>query len=315
MRKSGNQVFSQIPVLHFLLPTFYSLLTLLLFLSCQTAPKVPDAALMETGVPLDAGAALYILADVKKVRPIIDLLPFEELNDSQTKQMLERTDFLAAALFPQESGRRFQLAAWGNYPSFQAGLAFTFSRQWQKMRSGTGQNYWYSGANGLSISMDSKQAFVAASSNDTPYYPVTPAPGVEPPEGFSEFRKNAEGISSPLACWMEDPAPLINRMLAGAGIPIQIPARKLLINLFPAAEGQYEAIMKIQFESAIQARGIAAILSLAGNFVSGESGQNSILASIFFANPPVQNDRSLDIKTAVLSENDISGLFQMFLLY
>jgi hypothetical protein len=286
-----------------------------LFLSCQTAPKVPDAALMETGVPLDAGADVYILADVKKVRPIIDLLPFEELNDSQTRQMLERTDFMAAALFPQESGRRFQLAAWGNYPSFQAGLAFTFSRQWKKRRSETGQNYWYSGANGLSISMDSKQAFVAASSNDTPYYPVTPAPGVEPPEGFSEFRKNAEGISSPLACWMEDPAPLINRTLAGAGIPIQIPARKLLINLFPAAEGQYEATIRMQLENSIQARGIAAILSLAGNFVSGESGPGSILALILFSNPPIQNGSYIDIKTAVLSENDISGLFQMFLLY
>jgi len=297
-----------------LLIAHYSLL-ILIFLSCQTAPKIPDAALMETGIPLDSGARVYILADVTKMRPIIDLLPIEELNDSQTRQMLERTDFLAAALFPEESGRRFQLAAWGSYPSFQAGMAFTFSKQWQKRRSETGQNFWYSGVNGLSISMDSKQAFVAASKNDTPYYPVTAAPGVEPPEGFNEFRKNAEGISSPLSCWMEDPAPLINQMLGIAGIPIQIPARKLFINLFPAAEGRYEAAIRIQFESAVQARGIAAILTLAGSFVSGESGLSSILALILFSNPPVQNGNYIDVKTAALSEDNISGLFRMFLLY
>ena len=297
-------------------PWLFLSLLLLFILSCKTTPNIPDEALIETGIPLDSGAVVYIVADAKRARSIIDILPIEELNDSQTRQMMERTVFFVAALFPRESGRRFQLAAWGNYPSFRAGMAFTFNRQWQKRKSETGQSFWYSGANRLSISMDAKQAFAASSLDDTPYYPAAAAPGIKPPEGFNEFRRNAEGITSPLSCWLEDPAPMINRMIGGVGIPIQIPAKKLMINLFPASEdGQYEASVRIQFESAIQARGIAAVLSLAGNFVSGGSGQGSILALILFSNPPVLNGNYIDIKTDTLSKDEISGLFQMFLLY
>jgi len=306
MRKSRSSVKSPVssPPCSFLIPHCSFLIFLLL--SCQTAPKTPDAALMETGFLLDSGASVYIVADAKRARSIIDLLPIEELNDKQTRQMLEKTDFFTAALFPKESGRRFQLAAWGNYPSFQAGMAFTFSRQWQKRRSETGQNFWYSGANGLSISMDSKQAFVISSKDDTPYYPVTAAQGVQPPEGFGEFR-----VESPFSCWMEDPAPFINQMISGSGLPIQIPARKLFINISPAAE-QYEAAVRIQFDSAAQARGIAAIINLASNFISGGSGQDSILVSILFSNPSVQNGNNLDIN-ASLSEAEISMLFNLFL--
>jgi hypothetical protein len=72
-----------------------------LFLSCQTAPKVQDAP--EGTVPLASGASVYIIADVKKALPIIELLPIEEINNKQTKQMLEKTDSIMAAVFPKES--------------------------------------------------------------------------------------------------------------------------------------------------------------------------------------------------------------------
>jgi hypothetical protein len=66
-----------------------------------------------------------------------------------------------------------------------------------------------------------------------------------------------------------------------------------------------------------QARTIAALLALANIFSDQNSiiDQPSIMALIFFANPPVLYGRSLDIKTAVLSEKEITLLLQMFLLY
>ena len=293
-------------------PPWLILLPVLL-LSCQSAPKVTDFALMETnGVPLDPGASVYVLADAKQARPVLDILPFEELKDKQTRQMLDKTDFIAAALFPKESGRRFQIAAWGSYPSSGAAMAFNMNKNWKKQRSAAGYSWWYSRANGLSIALSPKQAFAAASTDNAPIDPVTAAPGVEMPEGFGEFRKAASGsLSAILSCWFDNPSLVINRILSTGGIPINVPAEKLFIVLFPAEEDRYEAAIRIQFESVSQARGIAAIFAIAINFLPDES--DSSLAAIFFANPPVQNGRSLDIKTGVLSKTEIAQLFSFFM--
>ena len=282
------------------------LIIFVIFASCQSAPKVTDAALIETTVPFYSGASVYILADLKQARTIIDLLPIEELNNRQTMQMLDRTDFLAAAMFPQESGRRFQIAALGNYPSSQANFAFTFNRDWQKKRSQTGGSFWYSRSNRLSIAINSRQAFAASSLNDEPCDPLISGAGVEIPEGFNEFRTGA-----PLSCWFEDPAPLINRILSSAGIPLQFPIQSLFISLLTAAQDEYEAIIRLQFENPSHARGVAAILNMASMLSAGDSG--SIIGSIFFANPPVQNGNYVNIKTAILNEEEIVQLLGIFL--
>ena len=306
MRKPGSNIFCQVNFLRsfFIL---HSSFFIFLFLSCQSAPKVTDFALMEAnGVPLDSGASVYVLADAKEARPVLDILPFEELKDKQTRQMLDKTNFIAAALFPKESGRRFQIAAWGAYPSSRANMAFSFNKNWKKQRGETG-DYWYSAANRLSIALNSKQAF-AASWLGTQGSPAAAAPGIEYPEGFAEFRHNA-----PLSCWFDNPGPFIKKILSNSGIPIGIPAEKLFINLFPAAEDKYEAVIRIQFESVLQARGIAAVLTLANTFTPDKSNPNSMLAALFFANKPVQNGSSLDIKTGVLSKTEIALLFSFFM--
>ena len=286
---------------------FHSLLLflLVLFLSCNTTPKVPDAALMETAVPLDSGASVYIIADVQQARSILGLLPVEELKNRQAVMMLERTVTAAIALFPQESGRRFQIAAWGNYPSFRAGLAFSLNNDWKKLRSEAGQDYWYSETDGLSIALNARQAFVVSSAYKAPAVPAATS-GVKIPEGFGEFRRG-----SPISCWLEEPSRLIDKMLNDSGIPIRIPAEKLFIVLFPEKEGQYEAVIRMVFENTAQARGMAAVFSLASNFAPDKS--DSLLAAIFFAGQPVQNERSLDIKTPSLSEAEITQLFSLFL--
>jgi len=282
------------------------LILFLLFFSCQSAPKIFEMDFdTAASVPLNNGASVYILADAKQARPIIDLLPIEELNNRQIRQMIDRTDFFAAAMFPVESGRRFQFVSWGDYPKSGANMSFGMNKNWKKQRSGAGYSYWYSG--GLSIALNSRQAFAALSAGTVPAEPVTAGGGVEMPEGFGEFRRGA-----PFSCWLDDPSLIINRMLNNGGLPVSLPAEKLFIVLFPAAQGQYEAVIRLQFESASFARGMTAIFALAGSFVRNGSGNNTPLSMLLFANPPVQSGRNLDIKTAVLSEEEIVWLLGLF---
>ena len=278
----------------------------LLFANCQTLPNGAQAFLMESGfAPLDSGATAYIFGNVREVRPIIELLPIPELKDRQIRQMLDKTDYVAAAFFPAQSGRRFQLVTWGNYPS-NANMGFTLHSGWEKRNGQLSGSFWYSSANRISVALNTRQAFVAASLNNESRDPLTHPPGMEIPEGFNEFRRGA-----PLSCWLENPAPAIYRILNEMGVPIRFPVQKLFFNISPAGEN-FESVIRLEFESATQARGVAAILNLAGGFVAGDE---SIAAALFLANPPVQNGQNIDIKTAPLSAQEISLLLQMFSLY
>jgi len=266
---------------------------------------LPDAKF----APLDAGATTYIFASVKEARPIIDNLPIEELNDKQVIQMLNRTGYLAVAFFPPESGRRFQLVTWGNYPS-NANMAFASNKDWSRQRSATGQTYWHSAVNNLSIAMNSKQAFIVASANAQPIDPFTAPPGIEIPEGFNEFRQGSQGLSNAiLSCWLEGSGSSITQMLNKAGVPIRVPVQRVFISAFPS-DSRYQAIIRLQFENASQARGIATLLSLASGF-----GSNDETVRLLLGHPPVQNGRNLDIKTAAFGEKELSLLLEMFLLY
>jgi len=281
------------------------ILLLLLFFSCKTTPKTTGFVFENANfLPLENGASIYIIANVKQARSIIDILPIEELNDRQTKQMLDKTNFLIAALFPRASGRRFQIAAWGNYPSSGADFALSVNSGWQKERSQSGEAYWYSPSNRLSIAMNRRQAFISASLKNEPSDPITQAPGVEIPEGFHEFRS-----SSPLSCWLKNPGPIVNRILSNAGVPLRSPIQGLFINLLPAPQKHYEAVIRLQFENPSHARGMAALLNLASGFAPNE------IAAFFFANPPVQNGSSIDIKSAVLNEEKIIQLLSLFMLF
>jgi hypothetical protein len=201
-------------------------LWLIVFLvSCQTTPHIPDILLEEAQfAPLESGGSVYVFANARQARPIIDLLPIEELNDRQARQILERTDFFTAALFPPASGRRFQLAARGNYPSTRGFFALNTNRHWKRQRF-AGGSYWYSEANRLSLMMTSTQVFITSFYNNIPAEPVT-VPGTRIPEGFHEFRRGY-----PFSCWLENPAPIFARILSDAGLPIRFPVQQLFFNL------------------------------------------------------------------------------------
>jgi len=284
-------------------------LWLIFLVSCRTMP-MPDASNIlsddASHVPLDDGAEIYLFAHAKDARSIIELLPLEELKDKQARQMLDRTDFVAAAMFPARSGRRFQLTAWGRYPASHAGAALNSNKSWEKLTASKGYMYWYSMENNLSMALNNKQAFVISTLNRKPEEPLAAAPGKEIPQGFNEFRRKA-----PFSCWIDNPAPMMVKILNESGIPLRVPVQKLFFNLYPV-KGKFEAIIRLQFENASQARGVAAILNLAGGFVS--SNPDLLIAAILLANAPVLNDINVDIKTAALDEKKLSLLLEMFLL-
>jgi len=284
-------------------------LILLLVISCKTVPTVPDVFLEENRfIPLNRGASVYLMVNVKEARSILEHLPIEELKDSQVAQMMDRTDYAVVALFPEESGQYFQIAAWGNYPSSRAGMAFSFNRNWKKQSSLKGESYWYSNASGLSMVVEQRQVFAAASLLDgVPFEPVASAPGVEIPEGFNDFRHENSGLPSSVYGWVDNPASMISQIMAG--LPIQFPVKELFLNLFVVDENQYEAKIRLQFENATQARGMAAIINLARNFAPDDP-----VSVIFFANSPVQNGASIDITSSSLNQSELSLLLEMFLL-
>lgn len=298
---------------------FFILCSLLIVLcSCQTISNIKDPLNDEVNFfPLDKGASVYFFADVQEARPILEILPINELNNNQTKQMLDRTAYIAGAFFPENNGRRFQLIAWGKYIN-NPGILFSSNKSWVKMRSFTGNYYWHSAADRLSIAMNAKQAFIAQSKiinalGDMPTDPFAIKPGIEIPDGFNNFRNNRnqqsnnEFAKASLSLWIGNPSSIIDQMLSGLA---RVPVQQLFINIFPLNKNQYEAEIRLRLENNSQARAMSAILNIAGGFTSSVS--DKFISSLFLANPPVQNENNLDIKSAILSESDIAGILSRF---
>jgi len=274
--------------------------------SCQTAPKTTDGFLEETQfVPLNSGASTYVFAEIMQMRSVIEQLPIPELNDRQVKQMLNRTSFMAVALFPQESGQGFQLTAWGNYPG-NANTAFALNKGWKKQRSASKKTYWYSSANKTSIAMTSRQIFAASSLTDAPVDPFTVLPGMEFPEGFKSY-----SAGYPFLAWLENPGPMITKIINETGLPIRFPVQKIFIVLTPHQD-KYTANINFQFENASQARGVMAILNIASSYFAADTGDP--MSALFLANPPIQSGRNLNFTSAPIDEKELSLLLGSFFL-
>jgi len=284
-----------------------------LFFSCQTTPHSPESFFDEGIIPLDPGASIYLFADVQHVRPIIGLLNIDELDNKDVKQMINKTNNAMIALFPAESGRRFQIAAWGNYPSSGAGMALSFNKDWKKHRLDSkssertnftiGNNYWHSGRDRLSLALTSANAYVAAWLNETPASPF--ASGVEMPEGFNLF-----GSEASLSCWVNNPGPIFQKIFSDIGAPIRVPVDQLFLKLDSVSNDNYEATVRLVFDTPAYARTVAAILGFARNFSSADPEMQIVM--LFLANPPVQNGNNVDIKTAPMSESEIMKIANAF---
>jgi hypothetical protein len=291
----------------------------IIVLSCQTVPKTPDPFITPVdSIPLESGALVYALIDAKRSRPILDLLPIPGVSDNQAGLVLDRTDSVALALHSRDSERQLQAAAWGNISPSLGRLMFGLNKEWKKMSCSLGHPYWYSQSNAVSVALGMRQAFVSRSAGGTA--PCTHSSGTELPDGFREFSRG-----SLMSCWIDKPGPTVNRYFKELGIPLSIPAEYLFASVFPAQntspntadEGLYDALLYIQTATANQARSLMRILSLS-RMVSGYfsvSGALKPVIELFLSGEPVQDDKTVLIKSKPLSARDIALLIEAISVY
>jgi hypothetical protein len=270
-------------------------------------------------VPLDKGALAYVLIDIAGARPILEGISYLPMADKNMKQMLDKTQSAAMAVFmpSYEESRRFQLVTWGNYPASGSSIAFGANKDWIRLRSlFPRSDYWYSEAAQMSVVVKPKLAYVLATMTKVPRNPMTSSDGIKIPDGFFEFARG-----SSLSCWLPDPGAILKQTLNDMGVPLEFPAEQLFICLFPEEDQKYTAQIKIKFKFIGQARVLTNLLFLARrNFTPPPKGAASaqdsaaILPSLLFANPAVQDNNTVFLKLPPLSANDISLLFSLFSL-
>ena len=310
------------------------LLILLFCVSCASAPKAGRS--WEDGKDelsfLPAGAKAYLWADAVKGRPILDVLSFEGISGSDVSEVLDSTDSLAAAMFPEGAERRFFLSGVGVYPRSKLDFSLTFSKDWKKQKSKAGENFWFSKKDGIALVLGSKFALV---SNADPFdFSQTEIP----PESFDDFRRELA-----LAGWIPNPSGTVDDFFSSMGIPLQIPAEDFLFGAVradgseadaahpaaaahPVAAAPWELIFKIRTPSATHARSLLSLFTMARLFIQrgpgvlGEIDEDSFIspqeaAALLFANSPEQDEDYLTLRTGALSENRLALLLAMFSIY
>jgi len=300
----------------------YSVVLILFFLlvSCASAPKISSPADENALALLPVGARVYLWADTVRARPLLDVLSFQGVSGKNAAQVLDNTKSAAVAVFSDDktseknNSRQFFIAALGNYPRFKANLSFTFSKSWKNQKSSTGGNYWYSHADNIALVLGDKLALV---SNTDPLAAFSAASA---PEGFAAFN---HGFA--LAGWMNDSAEYINVFLASMGIPLQIPAEDFFFGAKKEDEDLWDLIFKIKTPSAIQARSLITLFSIARLFVmraantqgeaTGEPLSPQQAAALLFANTPELDEAYLTLRIDSLDADKIALLFNMFSIY
>ena len=301
-------------ILFLLIPTIF-------LLSCVTSPKASGE--LDDGAPdfslIPSSADIYLWADINHAKPLLEALSFEGLSHRDVVRIMDRTDTVLAAFYPEDASQRFFLAGWGNYPNLRAGFSMSFNRDWKRVKSETGSRYWYSGRNSLGIALGSSLALV---SNGDPF---NPGLGSDPcPPGFEEFRR-----SCVLSGWLNNPDKKINQFISTLGIPVQIPAEDFFFGVIkiPIDEnkpdaGPWELVFKARTPNASQARSLIALFSLARMFMPRDSQfefpdaiSPQEAAGMLFARNPEQDGESIIFRIGPIDEGRIALLFNMFSLY
>ncbi|MDR3174671.1 MAG: hypothetical protein LBU19_10505 [Treponema sp.] len=312
----------------------------LLCVTCTSIPKPLDP-LLEPRIPLDPGAMAYVFATVPEARPILNRISIEGYNSAQVAEVLDKTQFAVAALYPPESGRGIRAVTWGKYPNVRAGFAFSMSKDWKRQRASSGAYYWYAPTHRLSLALSSSQAFVsvaaawetadpasreAREAAELAAGPFTQGPGVEVPEGFNAFREG-----SYLALWMENPAEPLDRFLSALRVPLRIPAEQLMagFSTLPAQDSGpdeasgtlHEIKLRIKVPSEATARSMMTLFSTARIFIlrsgspGGLDGETFQLLSLLFTRPMEQEGAYLTLHSPPMDEEAIALLFNLFSVY
>jgi hypothetical protein len=264
---------------------------------------------------LAPGGQVYFYADISRVRPVLELVSLKGVSGKQVAEILDRTVSAVGAFYPPGSPRRFLFESRGGYPVGRGKFSLAFSSAWKKTRSPAGKSYYYSPGYGFSLVLERNRALL---SDQDPY---AGAGGVTPPGRLAELREGAA-----LAGWMENPGVPVNGFLAGLGIPLQVPADRLLFAVYEeetenvAVENRrYAASVLVETPSATQARALAALVSMARMVISGarpsDAGGLMAVAIALFANPPDLEEHELIIRTGPLDAGEIALLFSRFSVY
>jgi hypothetical protein len=284
----------------------------------------------------------YVVANVPEARPVLDRISIEGYNSTQMAEVLDKTQFAVAALYPPESGRGIRAVTWGKYPNVRAGFAFTMSKDWKRQRTASGKYYWYAPTHRLSLALSSSQAFAAVApaqgiadpaarealaAVEMAAGPFTQGPGIEVPEGFNAFREG-----SYLALWMENPAERLDRFLSALRVPLHIPAEQLMAafsTLPPVQEPGpdeasgtlHEIKLRITAPSEATARSMMTLFSTARIFIlrsgspGGMDGETFKLLSLLFTRPVEQEGAFLTLRSPPMDERGIALLFNLFSVY
>jgi hypothetical protein len=301
----------------------------LIFAACASAPKPEQfyADRADSFALMESGADIYFTADVPAARPILDKLSLGNMGGGELSDFLDMTSSITAALYGGGS-RRFLAAAKGKYPSVRGGIFFSASRDWTKKKSLTQIEYWRSDKSNLSVYLNASSLFVSDAD------PFVPAPGAESPPALADIRAGAA-----LSGWMNEPGGALNAIISALGVPLRIPAERLIFGVYradaaahaPAQGGKpaddnavYTAVLRLETADKNQAAALARIFSLAKlamaliDFSSLEQTQGANLASmakIFLANNPSLDGSALLLKTGTMKGGELALLFNTLSVY
>jgi hypothetical protein len=266
-------------------------------------PAMAELVLYGEGyVPLDKDAFAYVLTDIKKMRPLFDIVPVSQLKTRQAALIIDNTEMALAAFFPLATGRFFQIVGFGTYPNLPATVALAINRNWRYMFSDR-ENYWYSNADRLSVRIGPNE-INAVSWRRMQVSPVPEEPGVKMPEGFIAFR-HRRGEAAPLSLWLENRDAIITRMFNGEGLPVLFPLERLYLKLYQTEGNKYWA------DVLLQSRSFFFLEELWKDASRAET--DSVLKALFFAEQPVQNGRNLEFQSAQLSEEELAAFITLFI--
>jgi hypothetical protein len=316
-------------------PAFFAAALCALFVACASSPK-PETFYADRGdsfALMAPGADIYLNADADAARPILDRLSLGGFGSGEISQFLDMTNSITAALY-SSGPRRFLAAASGRYPSGRSGIFFSTSKDWVKAKSVSGITYWHSDKSALSVYLNASRAYVSDAD------PFVSAPGAESPAALTDLREKAA-----LSGWMDRPGTALNRIIAALGIPLQIPADRLVFGVYRAETigdsggvpdpqnstgaksagndtGSYRAVLRLETQSETQAAALARIFAMAQiasafvDFSAMEFGTDmASLAGVFLFNVPEKDGSALILKTGVMNGRDIALLFNTLSVY
>ncbi|MDR0402739.1 MAG: hypothetical protein LBH35_04020 [Treponema sp.] len=300
------------------------------FAACASFPKPETfyADRKDNFALMAPGAVIYFDADVGAARSILERLSLGEFGGGEISQFLGMTDSITAALYAS-GPRRFLAAASGRYPSGRGGVFFSTSKDWVRAKSASGIQYWHSEKSALSVYLGASRAYVSDAD------PFAAAPGAESPAVLADIKADAV-----LSGWMDSPGAALDRIIAALGVPLRIPADRLVFGVYraeadrvsgevrgsagaEAAENEsYRAVLRLETQSGTQAAALARIFTMAKlasafiDFSTMESGADlASLAGIFLSNVPEQDGSALILKTEIMGGRDIALLFNTLSLY